>query len=60
MRQNAEIFLLSSERTGYEHPHLNVVLENYRNLLSALGRDEREIQITIESLIEAAKRRMNS
>ena len=47
-------------RTGHEHPHLNAALENHRVVLAAMGRDEKEQQLEIESLIESAKRRVSS
>jgi tetratricopeptide (TPR) repeat protein len=58
-RRVVEIFLLFTMRTGHEHPHLNAALENYRTLLTAMGHDEKESKVKIESLIEAVKRRMS-
>ena len=56
-RQTLEIVLLFTLRTGHEHPHLNDALSNYMSLLAAMGKNEEEQQVEMESLIEAAKRR---
>ena len=53
MRRAVEILLLFSRRTGYEHPHLNTVFENYRILLTEMGHDEEEAKAMIQSLVES-------
>ncbi|MCP4285189.1 MAG: tetratricopeptide repeat protein, partial [Gammaproteobacteria bacterium] len=57
-RRMVGIFLLFTMRTGHEHPHLNTVLVNYKGLLAAMGREEEEQRVEIESLIESVKSRV--
>ncbi len=59
-RQVVEILLLFMMRTGYKHPHLDTVIENYRGLLAMMGRDEEAQQVEIETLIESVKSRFSA
>ncbi len=55
-----EILQLFTLRTGHEHPKLNTALENYKDSLAAIGRDEGEQRVMVESLIETIKRKISS
>ena len=60
MRRHLEIFLLFTQRTGHEHPHLHAAVENYRGLLAAMGRGEPEQHAAIDALMESVKQRGQS
>ncbi|MDQ0290537.1 tetratricopeptide repeat protein [Oligosphaera ethanolica] len=50
MRRMVEIFLYFTRATGHQHPHLQVALTNYANLLDAMGKPEDEILGTLADL----------
>jgi hypothetical protein len=49
-RRCLEILLGFTRSTGREHPHLRVVIENYRGLLQAMGQGEAEIKARLEEI----------
>jgi hypothetical protein len=50
MREAVAILIGFEHTTGHRHPNRNVVLDNYRSLLAAMGRSEAEVRSTITSL----------
>jgi len=45
------IFRKFDQATGYEHPHMRVVIENYRQLLKALGLSEQQIAASLQEIL---------
>jgi tetratricopeptide (TPR) repeat protein len=50
MRRALVIFLDFTGRIGHEHPQFQVVSNNYRGLLHAMGKSDAEIEAAIEAL----------
>ena len=53
MRRMVRILVAFTRRTGHSHPHLRVVLGNYRGLLGDLGWTDAAVQTELESLMKA-------
>jgi len=49
MRRALSILRSCKRTTGYEHPHLNRVVENYRALLEQMGRNPEEIKAQLDA-----------
>jgi tetratricopeptide (TPR) repeat protein len=47
MRRMVVIFLAFQRDTGHAHPHRDVAIQNYTNLLSVMNRDEASIRVAI-------------
>jgi hypothetical protein len=50
MRRMVEILLKSTRATGYQHPHLEVAINNYAELLQAMGRSREQIMATLHEM----------
>ena len=53
MHRALEISLDSQRRNGYEDPQQGAALENYRQLLRAMGNSEAKIEATIAALVHS-------
>jgi hypothetical protein len=53
MRRALEILVTFRRQTGYEHPNTLVVVENYRGLLTEVGRSPEQIEEELRSLIQS-------
>ena len=51
MRRALAILHSFALRTGHKHPHMETVLSNYKGLLAEMGKDAREQQALVDSLI---------
>jgi Tetratricopeptide repeat len=51
-RRHLQIFAEFGRRTGYLHPHFHTAIDNYADLLSAMGFDENSIAARLRSVIE--------
>jgi len=51
-RRHLQIFAEFGRRTGYLHPHFHAAINNYADLLSAMGFDENSIAARLCSAIE--------
>ena len=51
MRRHVEIFLKFTAATGHPHPHLQVALGNYADLLEAMGRSDAEVRRELTDLL---------
>lgn len=49
MRRALSILRSCKRTTGYEHPHLSRVVENYRALLEQMGRSPEEIKAQLDA-----------
>ena len=56
-RRHLNIYLTFCMRTGHEHTNLNSALNNYRALLTAMGREFMEIEAEIQSMVDSARER---
>jgi hypothetical protein len=52
MRRAVEILVASTARTGHEHPNLRAALNNYSELLQAMGWSENQIAEASAKLLE--------
>jgi tetratricopeptide (TPR) repeat protein len=53
MRRALGILVTVRRQTGYEHPNVLVVVENYRRLLTELGRSPEQIEEELRSLMQS-------
>ena len=51
-RRHLRIFAEFGHRTGYMHPHFHAAIDNYADLLSAIGLSEDAIAARVRSAIE--------
>ncbi|MEO0094213.1 MAG: hypothetical protein ABIK67_08185 [candidate division WOR-3 bacterium] len=49
-RRALAILLKFTQRTGYQHPYLQVMVQNYAVLLRELGKEEEDIRRELEAL----------
>ena len=52
MRRALVILVTFGRQTGYDHPNLRMFAENYRGLLTKLGRSPKQIEDELRGLIE--------
>jgi hypothetical protein len=50
MRRMVKILLNFSRSTGYVHPNLQSAVNNYVNLLRAMGHNDEQIQATLHEM----------
>ncbi len=53
MKRAAEILLKSSANSGHPHPHLQIAVGNYTQLLQDMGRTPQEMQAQMNALVHA-------
>ncbi|HNS70413.1 MAG TPA: hypothetical protein PKN68_10920, partial [Verrucomicrobiota bacterium] len=50
LRRGLEILVAFTRATRHQHPHLQAVVDNYIDLLRALGRSKAQIRATLRAL----------